>query len=176
MSGRVEYPGDLTVAEMTEAAIKVTVSLQPLWSKVLSTLSGMLHGFVAVIAGLGVLHFFFVVPGGEPLGLPVVVGVIGLSFLWVWGMPQILFRSIYGSVVSAPFQEGLRIAFGPDGVEHWNGRSRWVTDWRDVTDVIVGKRVLSVAASGIALPVALRHVEDPEALSSRIDEWREAAR
>ena len=175
MSEPLVFDGELTAGELTEAAIRTTVSLQPFWSKALSTASGGLHAVLAVVATLGILQFAIVHPGKGALPLPVVGLVVLASFLWVWGVPQVIFRSIYGTVASAPFQDGLRISFGPDGVGHFNGRSSWTTDWRDVTEVLRTKRTVMVVASGVALPVALRHVADPDALMARIAEWREAA-
>ena len=166
------FDGELTAREMLEGAVHAGASIQPLWSKALAALGPTVAALAILATGVALLHIRFA--GAEGLPLWVVALAALAAFGWTIGIPQAVHRSIHARVVAAPFQQGMRVTFGPEGIVHDNGRSRWSSDWRDVTDVRRTKRTVTAVVSGIALPVSLRHVGDPDALMAAIEEWRAA--
>ena len=173
MSERIEADGTMTTGELFEAAASAGASIQPLWSKVLAYANLLVMALLLGVAGIALYDAF--VPGRDAAPLAVLAAIVVLAILMLVWLPRVAVRSMYGPVTAGPFASGLRFSAGPDGVALRNGRSDWRTDWRDVTDIRQTRRTLLVVASGVALPVAKRNLDDAGAALERLRDWRAGA-
>ena len=162
----------MTAAEMTEAATMAGRSVMPTWAKAFQGANVAVQLLVLLFFTVGMLTLW---AAGIP---PLLQVLLGMAFAAVSVLlaPIVIYRALFGRVVAGRFAQGLRLRASFEGVWHENGRSSWFTAWADVEAVAETRRTLVVVTSGIALPVAKRHLDDPAPALAQLRAWWEAAR
>lgn len=113
----------------------------------------------AIVAPLGFIGIYMV-------GVLLILGKLPDSQIWMvvaalmggaFGMfvNQVVYRRMARMVCESEFGGGGRMWFDETGVQLEMKASHWRTGWQDVEEVLIGKRSLSIAVSGIVLTLPL---------------------
>lgn len=125
-----------------------------------------LYAVQSVIIPLGFVGAYFVgyilIFGTPPKGS---VGVIVFALLgggFGFFLNRFVYQQMAKMVCRSTFGRGGHMSFDPAGVVLTTDNSHWRTGWRDVEDLLLGKRSLSIAISGIVLILPLSAFENKD--------------